>query len=189
MVEIGLIAEIIFYLWVLSEIAIFIKTKLQRKDVASENKDKGSVRFIVLGIFICIAIDQLCNFLKLGYVNTAYSELGSILIIVGMCIRLWAVTALGRHFSLVVSVDSKQEIIQSGPYRIVRHPSYTGLLVTFIGIGLAFNTWTGSLFSFVFFIIVFGYRIRIEEKALIDMFPDEYPGYIRKTSSLIPFVW
>jgi protein-S-isoprenylcysteine O-methyltransferase Ste14 len=92
-----------------------------------------------------------------------------------MCIRLWAVALLGRHFSMVVSVDSMQKVIQSGPYLVIRHPSYTGGLVTFIGIGLAFNTWVGSLITFVFFIIVYGYRIRIEEKALIERFPDEYP--------------
>jgi protein-S-isoprenylcysteine O-methyltransferase Ste14 len=189
LVVLSLFAEITFYLWVLSEGAILIKTKRDRKEVVSENKDKGSYRIIVVGIFICMIVNQLCNSMKLGYVDTAISNLGSILIIIGMCIRLWAVTVLGRHFSLVVSVDSKQKIIQNGPYRLIRHPSYTGLLVSFIGIGLAFQTWVGSLFAFVFFIVVFGYRISIEEKALTGMFPDEYPSYIQKTSRLIPFVW
>lgn len=182
-------AEIAFYMWVLSEIAILVKTKRQRKDVVSENKDKGSFWMIIIGIFTCIFVNQLCNSLKIGYVNSTISDFGSILIIAGLCIRLWAVAVLGRHFSLVVSVDTKQKIIQSGPYRMIRHPSYTGTLVTFIGIGLAFNTWVGSLIMFVFFIIVFGYRISIEEKALIEMSPDEYSSYIQKTSRLIPFVW
>lgn len=182
-------AETAFYLWLLSEVAILIKTKRQRKNVVSENKDKGSFWVIVLGIISCILVNQLCNALKIGYVNSTISNLGSILLIIGVSIRLWAVAVLGRHFSLVVSVDSQQKIIQSGPYRIIRHPSYTGLLVSFISIGLAFNTWVGSLVMLVFFILVFSYRIRIEEKALKESFPNEYPRYIQKTSRLIPFVW
>ncbi|RLQ97487.1 methyltransferase family protein [Falsibacillus albus] len=189
MVGISLFAEVAFYLWVLSEIAILIKTKLQRKNVVSENKDKGSILFIVLGIFVCMFLNQLCSTMKIGYVNEVFSNLGSFLIIVGVFVRIWAVVVLGRHFSLSVSVDSKQKIIQNGPYRMVRHPAYTGMLMTFIGIGLAFNTWVGSLISFIFFLIVFGYRIRIEEKALAEMFPNDYPGYIQKTFRLIPFVW
>jgi protein-S-isoprenylcysteine O-methyltransferase Ste14 len=182
-------AEISFYMWVLSEIAILIKTKRQRKNVVSENKDKGSVWMIITGIFTCIFVNQLCNSLNIGYVSSTISNFGSLLIIVGLCIRLWAVTVLGKHLSLVVSVDTKQKIIQSGPYRVIRHPSYTGAFLTFIGIGLAFNTWVGSLIMLVFFIIVFGYRISIEEKALMEMSPDEYQNYIQKTLRLIPFVW
>jgi protein-S-isoprenylcysteine O-methyltransferase Ste14 len=71
--------------------------------------------------------NQLCNSIKLGYVNSTFANLGAILIMVGICIRLWAVVVLGKHFSLVVSVDSTQSIIQNGPYRVIRHPSYTTL--------------------------------------------------------------
>ncbi|MDR6121121.1 protein-S-isoprenylcysteine O-methyltransferase Ste14 [Bacillus sp. SLBN-46] len=187
--EISSFAEVSFYLWVLSEIAILIKTKAQRKNVASENKDKGSFWAITIGIFACILVNQICNSMKIGYVNSTISDLGSILIIIGVVIRLWAVVTLGRHFSLVVSVESEQKIIQSGPYRAVRHPSYTGALLVFIGIGLAFNTWVGSVIMLAFFIVVFGYRMSIEEKALKAGFPEEYPRYIQKTSKLIPFVW
>ncbi|MCM3569791.1 isoprenylcysteine carboxylmethyltransferase family protein [Neobacillus mesonae] len=187
--EINLFAEITFYLWVLSEIAILIKTKLQRKNTVSENKDKGSIRMIMIGIFLCLFVTQLCNVLKLGIVPPTLSYAGTFIIIIGICIRLWAVAVLGRHFSLVVSVDAEQKIIQKGPFRVIRHPSYTGELLSFIGIGLAFHTWVGSLIMVGFFIIVFGYRMRIEEKALMESFPDDYPRYIQKTSKIIPFVW
>jgi hypothetical protein len=72
--EISLFAELTFYLWVLTEFAILIKTKRARKGVESENKDKGSYRVIVIviGIFICMIINQLCNSLKLGYVIRGY---------------------------------------------------------------------------------------------------------------------
>lgn len=182
-------AEVAFYLWLLSEVAILVKTRIQRKGTKTENKDKGSVWLITIGIVACVFVNQVCNSMKLGYVDSTISNVGSTLMIIGVVIRIWAVVVLGRHFSLVVSVDSKQELIKSGPYRLLRHPSYTGLLLTFIGMGLAFNTWVGSLIMVVFFIVVFSYRIRVEEKALSENFPEEYPNYIQKTSRIIPFVW
>lgn len=187
--DISSFAEVAFYLWLFSEIGILIVSKRQRKSVDAENKDKGSFWMITIGICACVFVNQVCNSMKLGYVDSTFSSVGSVLMIVGVAIRLWAVAVLGRHFSLVVSVDSKQKLIQRGPYRVLRHPSYTGLFLAFAGMGLAFNTWVGSLIMLVFFIAVFSYRIRVEEKALSENFPDEYPGYIQKTSRIIPFVW
>jgi protein-S-isoprenylcysteine O-methyltransferase Ste14 len=189
LLDISLFAWIVYFLWLLSEIAIVITTKRQRKNVVVEKKDKGSFWFIIFGVFICVFLIFQCHYAKWGYVDTSISNIGAILVIVGVCIRVWAVSALGKHFSMMVSVASQQKIIQHGPYRVIRHPSYTGALVTFIGLGLAFNTWIGSLIMFVFFVIVYGYRIRIEEKALIERFPDEYPSYVQNTWRLIPFIW
>ena len=79
--------------------------------------------------------------------------------------------------------------MRRGPYRVLRHPSYTGALLTVIGFGIGTGSWAAALVAIVPITFAFLYRIRIEERVLADAFPDAWPGYVRETRRLIPFLW
>jgi len=79
-------------------------------------------------------------------------------------------------------------VVEKGAYRLIRHPSYTGILITFIGLGLAVQSWGAVLVLLLFFGISFGYRMRVEERTLLSGLGRDYASYMKRTKRLIPFL-
>jgi len=106
----------------------------------------------------------------------------------GVVVRQWAIVVLGRFFSLTVQVAADHKVIDKGPYRLIRHPSYTGILITFIGLGLAVQSWAALLVLLGVYTLSFGYRMRIEEKTLLSQLGNDYASYMRRTKRLVPYL-
>ncbi|MGZ4849584.1 MAG: methyltransferase family protein [Halobacteriota archaeon] len=113
---------------------------------------------------------------------------GIILMATGIAVRQWSIAVLGRFFSGVVGVQKDQTLVEEGPYRYVRHPSYTGALIFFVGLGLALQSWGAVLALVLIFAVVYGYRMHLEEKVLISQLGEAYISYSRRTKRLIPYV-
>jgi protein-S-isoprenylcysteine O-methyltransferase len=115
--------------------------------------------------------------------------LGIAMILAGAALRDWAIVSLGRYFRREVTIEPGQRVVRRGPYRVLRHPSYTGLLLSLVGLGLAFGSWVGA--SIVFLAVLVGMlpRIRVEERALARAFGAEYTAYAASTWRLVPYVW
>jgi protein-S-isoprenylcysteine O-methyltransferase Ste14 len=113
---------------------------------------------------------------------------GLLLMIAGMGLRWYSIHALGTSFTTEVATRSGQLVVQAGPYRWVRHPSYTGSLVTILGVLLCCLNWA-SLAAFALALAGYAYRIRIEEEALAESLGDEYRSYMRRTRRLIPRIF
>jgi protein-S-isoprenylcysteine O-methyltransferase len=96
---------------------------------------------------------------------------------------------LGRYFTVDVSISAEHKLIDSGPYRHIRHPTYTGALLAFLGLGLCFGNWLSILFLTLPIIAAFLWRIRIEERVLLHGLGQNYRAYVERTSRLIPFVY
>jgi protein-S-isoprenylcysteine O-methyltransferase len=107
----------------------------------------------------------------------------------GMALRLWAVRTLGRLFRTVVRIDDHHRLIDDGPYRLLRHPSYAGSLLTLAGLGLALGNWLSLLAAVLGALVGFTRRIRLEEAAMQARFGDAYTAYARRTRRLVPFIW
>ena len=114
---------------------------------------------------------------------------GAALTLAGIAVAIWARLTLGRDWSgLVMSVKERHQLVQNGPYAIVRHPIYSGLLLAIIGTALTFGTavsYLGVAAGLAGFVI----RIDIEEKLMRELFGDVHAAYRRRTRKLIPFVW
>jgi protein-S-isoprenylcysteine O-methyltransferase Ste14 len=115
--------------------------------------------------------------------------LGAVVFAAGAALRVWSVAVLGRYFTYVVQVSPDQPVVEAGPYRLVRHPSYTGGLLMGAGIGLA----TGRLYAplAIVGLNLAGYLIRIafEERALAAAIGEPYRAYMARTKRLVPFLW
>jgi protein-S-isoprenylcysteine O-methyltransferase Ste14 len=107
----------------------------------------------------------------------------------GLLLRWWSFITLGRSFTTVVKASSDQVVIDRGPYRTLRHPSYTGLLLAVVGFGLMFGNSVGLLGSSALLLAAVVYRIRIEERALIATIGDAYRVFASGRARLVPFIW
>jgi protein-S-isoprenylcysteine O-methyltransferase Ste14 len=108
---------------------------------------------------------------------------------IGLTLRGWAIVTLGRYFTVVVDVREDHEVVQRGPYRVVRHPSYTGLLIAALGLGLALDNWLSVAVCIVGPLAGLLIRIRAEEAALNAQLGERYRTYAARTRRLIPGVW
>jgi protein-S-isoprenylcysteine O-methyltransferase Ste14 len=105
----------------------------------------------------------------------------------GVAFAIWARRTLGTNWSGNPTIKEGHELVEAGPYRLVRHPIYTGIIVGIIGTGLG----SGRVFNlYVFGLTVVGLwvKLKIEEKLMLRQFPGLYPGYMKRTKALIPFV-
>ena len=114
---------------------------------------------------------------------------GVVLMAAGIVIRQWSIAVLGRYFTTDVRIHPGQTVVDTGPYRWVRHPSYTGLLVTLLGIGLALGNWASLAVLLTVPIAGLVVRIRVEERALEQGLGEPYRRFAATRPHLIPGVW
>lgn len=105
----------------------------------------------------------------------------------GIAFAVWARIHLGKNWGMPMSLKEKPDLITSGPYHLVRHPIYTGLLAAMFGTNISgsFMGFIWLLFAASFFI----YSARREEKSMLQQFPDKYPDYMKHSKMLIPFLF
>jgi len=107
----------------------------------------------------------------------------------GMAFTTWAYHTLGNNFSLEVQVQRHHTVVDEGPYRILRHPGYTGVLFGMTGLGLALQSWVALVLLLLVTTAALAYRTRVEEKFLVAELGDDYVRYMARTKRVIPFVW
>jgi protein-S-isoprenylcysteine O-methyltransferase Ste14 len=107
----------------------------------------------------------------------------------GVALRTWAIVTLGHMFKLVVVIQDGHRVVTSGPYRLLRHPSYTGALVGFLGVGIALDSWLSVLALVLIPLLAILVRIRVEEAELARALGQEYRAYARRTHRLVPGLW
>jgi len=125
-----------------------------------------------------------------AYANNWWTfGLGIAIVLAGVALRAWAIVSLGRYFRRVVTIEPGQRIVRRGPYRVLRHPSYAGILLIFAGFGLAFGSWVGAAVALVIIFAGMVPRIRVEERALSQAFGADYTDYANSTARVLPHIW
>jgi protein-S-isoprenylcysteine O-methyltransferase Ste14 len=112
-----------------------------------------------------------------------------VVLLSGILIRATAILSLGKAFSSNVAIRNNQKIYRGGLYRYLRHPAYTGSLLSFLGLGIEVRNWLGCVVLVVPVTAAFLYRIHVEEAALNEAFGTEYAAYSRETKRLIPGIY
>lgn len=165
-------------------------SSLQRD--GAEQRDKGSLLFVYLltGGGFAVA------FSLWGRGHPPAPRLGdwalwagAAVALAGIALRVWSIRTLGQYFTYVVKVSADQAVVENGPYRLLRHPSYTGGLLTGIGIGLSMRYGLGPVIVGGGMLAGYLMRIGVEERALAETIGEPYRAYMRRTKRLIPFIW
>jgi protein-S-isoprenylcysteine O-methyltransferase Ste14 len=107
----------------------------------------------------------------------------------GLYLRIWSFHTLGRYFTLTVQTSGDQPVITNGPYRAIRHPSYAGMLLAIMAVGLFIGNWWSLLCLTLAVAGGLAFRIRVEERALLENLGDSYRSYAATHKRLVPFVW
>lgn len=178
------------FVFAASEVAIRIFS-LRNRD--TRTRELASL-FVVAGGFIvgivgAVAVSVRATAAAVPFGRPALFVVGCAAMAFGIAFRAWAVIVLGRYFTVDVRVREHQEVVDRGPYRLLRHPSYTGLLCTCLGIGLALGNWVALLVAIVPTTIAIVFRIRVEERVLLAGIGEPYREFCATRSRLIPHVW
>jgi protein-S-isoprenylcysteine O-methyltransferase Ste14 len=162
--------------------------KRARADVAMA-ADRGSMRVIWIVICVGVVAASLVQGVRIGRLGVSTTVLYPIalaLLLTGLLIRWMAIITLGRLFTVDVAIHTGHAVVDTGLYRYVRHPSYAGLLLAFLGVGVVFGNWLSILVLVVPITFAVLNRIRQEEAALRAALGDAYTGYCRRTKRLVP---
>lgn len=164
---------------------------LRRRAADGGSRDAGTLgllwRVLMLGIFAAVAV-AVSGY---GHLPASWQEpmrwAGCALIVTGLVLRIWSIHVLARFFTVDVSVQQGHELVRHGPYRWVRHPSYTGALLCFLGLAVGLGNALALPLLFVPVCWAFARRIRVEEQALREAFPQAYADYAAQTGRLLPW--
>jgi protein-S-isoprenylcysteine O-methyltransferase Ste14 len=173
--------------WTASEVAILLVTRTRRS--TGKVRDRGSLLLLwpVILIAINLGIWIGDNRPHTLFAGAAWVRpLALAVMIAGIAIRWSAILTLGRSFSANVAIHATQQLQRNGLFRIVRHPSYTGLILIFAAIGLHTRNWLGLAAVLLPSVAALLYRIHVEEIALESAFGEDYADYKRTTKRLIP---
>lgn len=184
----ALIFWIAFLIWVVPEwIGVWTK---RAKDNAVK-RDRGSKAVLIgllwVGLFFAFRFAQFPSFTYVWH-RSLWFFIGIVIMLVGVILRAYAIRVLGRYFTQDVMIRPDQQVIQTGPYRYIRHPSYSGTLIVMLGIGIAMTNWLSLIVLMACAFIGHLYRVRVEEKALCEGIGQPYVDYMRRTKRFIPFI-
>jgi protein-S-isoprenylcysteine O-methyltransferase Ste14 len=180
------------FIWRGLEVIVDIRTIKHLRTKGVRRKDKGSqiviLFLLVSGILAAVLVAYKVGATSITIAPDFFFWLGIFLMYAGIVLRFYAISLLGTFFTTAVAIAPGQRVIEAGPYRLIRHPSYTGLLMILLGIGLSFTNWLSVAFIMVCAFLSLGYRIVVEERVLQEELGQPYREYMQRTKRLIPFV-
>src|SRR3954471_12174022 len=164
---------------------------LKRSRDDSVDADDSSLRVLWITIMLAVTAGILASTRvpAAAIANRAVFWAGCVLFALGLTLRWYSIVYLGRFFTVNVAIHSGHEVIDTGPYRFVRHPSYAGALLAFLGLALTLQNWIASLCLLLPITAGFLWRIHVEESALQQALGDAYRDYIGRTKRLLPFIY
>jgi len=173
----------------------YLELRLRRGDEAKSWQagqfDQRSTMFIVIAYVICGAALISASFLgrlNVGLMPWWIAWLGILVGLMGLGLRIWSMSVLGRFYTRTLRVTESQSIVRSGPYRLIRHPGYLGSILIWSGVAASTMNWVVLLIVLVVMFGVYVYRIQSEEQMLLATNAD-YGNYQKQTWRLIPLVY
>lgn len=180
--------QVLILFFPVSEIALSL---VKRSRGSAMRLDRGSMQRVWLGVIAGVVLGFGAQFVRGAHIHWTLPVLhlaAVCLLLAGLVIRWSAILTLGRLFTVDVAIHAEHEVVQHGLYRFMRHPSYTGLLIAFLGVGLYFENWLSVVGVMVPVTLGVLYRVEREERALLDSLGPAYAAYCSRTKRFIPGV-
>lgn len=179
-----------YTLWIVPEIVLSRRLR-SKKD--AQKVDRGSKAIVIaainVGIFLGFLATDATPGLSVGNQWKILFAFGIAVWLSSIVFRLYSIRILGRFFTYDVAVSTGQHVVEQGPYRWLRHPSYLGGLLAMIGFGMTLTNWVGLVIPVCCAVAGYAYRIPLEEQALVDGLGPAYSDYMRRTWRLIPYIY
>ncbi len=186
-----LLVVLYFVLWCLFFLGEIALSFGRRAKAGRAPEDRGFFSLVWVHFLLTNLLAVLCLrfFPAASFGTYSTSCIGLGLMLAGLLLRWWAIIHLGRFFTVDVAVAADQNVVDSGPYKLVRHPSYTGALLVVTGLGICFGNFASIVALLVPFAALMLRRMRIEEAALSKGLGDSYLAYMNRTKRLFPGVY
>jgi protein-S-isoprenylcysteine O-methyltransferase Ste14 len=177
-----------FGCWLVFEMWVFFRDR-GKKMKDTRRGGMGVILGIVIGITLGLNMPNIAPQFDIRDPFAVAFVFGILLMWAGILFRFWAIQTLGKFFSTRLVIQEGHELITTGPYKYLRNPSYTGALITFTGFGFGVGNWLSIAVLLVAVLITYAWRIRVEERMLLEQFGQAFEDYKKGTWALIPFVW
>jgi protein-S-isoprenylcysteine O-methyltransferase Ste14 len=182
--------QVLFWTWAIGELTLAIATRTSRD--AGKVQDRGTQAILIVVISFSVTLSQILQYsTSFPLFNRPISlrVFAVFLMLAGLIVRALAIANLGEAFSVNVAIRETQKLRDTGVYRFVRHPSYLGLLMIFVAVGIFSLNWVSFLVMVVPPTVALLYRIHVEEAVLSGAFGSDYAAYSRHTKRLIPGIY
>ncbi len=177
--------------WLILEVWIVARDNWRTaNEVNKTERGRGvSVAIFVIAAFAIAKLADRFDFLPMPGRPEVPMLIGAPILWLGLGLRLWSVLSLGKFFRNSLMIQEDHHVVTSGPYKYLRHPSYSGFLLACIGLGIAMGNWLGLIAILILSLGAFYNRIVAEEQLLKQTLGSEYEEYSRRTKRLIPFIY
>jgi protein-S-isoprenylcysteine O-methyltransferase Ste14 len=181
--ELGLI-------YFVSEVLLNVTRRSRSKTGTKQDRSTLGIIWLVIALSVTAGVFVALNFPAAALPDARmFASAAVVLFAAGLLLRWWAIVTLGRFFTVDVTIEKDHELVERGLFRIVRHPSYAGLLLAFVGVALSLRNWAAALVILVPIGGAFIHRMNVEEEALSDALGSRYGEYMKRTKRLLPFVY
>jgi protein-S-isoprenylcysteine O-methyltransferase len=174
--------------YIISEIRLAGRTSKGKDNTLDKGTRRLVWRFTSIGYNLAW-IPVIFNFGRLVILGGWLTWVGVAIMISGIVFRQYTIAFLGKFFTATIQIKKDHELVQTGPYRYIRHPSYLGILILSLGLGIAMANWISLLLCIVLPEIGLIRRIKFEEKELEQHFGKQYQDYMKNTWHIIPFIY
>jgi protein-S-isoprenylcysteine O-methyltransferase Ste14 len=161
----------------------------EASDLAATPSDRGTTGLIVAAYGLAAGLSPMLRRLPVGRLPAVSGPAGVAMMAAGLSLRAWSMQALGRYYSRTLRTSSDQVVVESGPYRVIRHPGYLGSIMVWTGFGVASGSAAAALGTAALMSAAYTRRIAAEEDMLTGELGAAYTDYSRRTKRLIPCVW
>jgi protein-S-isoprenylcysteine O-methyltransferase len=174
----------------ISEVVLSVLRRSQRGAATAADRSTLRLLWITIGISVTLAAVAMTVLPAAGFHLPAWGRIAAVAIfIAGLALRWWSIRILGRWFTVDVAIAQDHRLVTEGPYAVLRHPSYAGMLLAFLGLGLTYQNVLSLLLITLPVAAALARRIAVEEEALVGAFGEAYLEYRKHTRALSPWIY
>jgi protein-S-isoprenylcysteine O-methyltransferase Ste14 len=185
---IEILANLFLVLFLFTE--ILLRKGGESSSLKADKSDNGTTRTILFAYISSIILLLVLTFAHIGFFeNAAVGWIGLFVMAAGLILRFLSMRELGKYYSRTLRTMENQQLITTGPYRLIRHPGYLSSICIWTGLGLALQNYVMIVVFFLLFVGVYIRRITSEEKMLVAAFGQEYTNYQSRSWRLLPYIY